>query len=133
MSTHTERDPLSPGWSLALGVVLLVAGVLALLFPLVAAVAAAIYFAWFALFAGVFAIVVAVRTRHEPQFGWRLGLGILYAVLGAWLLLNPLAGAAALALFVGAVLFATGIVELVLAFRRRPRRGWGWLLANGIL
>ena len=31
------------------------------------------------------------------------------------------------------LLAAAGVVEFVLAFRIKPHRGWGWLLANGIL
>jgi len=28
---------------------------------------------------------------------------------------------------------ASGVVEIMLAFRRKPQGGWSWLLANGIL
>jgi uncharacterized membrane protein HdeD (DUF308 family) len=38
-----------------------------------------------------------------------------------------------LALFVGAMMAVQGVVEIVLALRIKPRRGWGWVLANGIL
>lgn len=124
---------LSSGWSLALGILLLIAGVCALLYPVIAAVAATLYVGWFALIAGVFAVVIAIRTRSEPQFGWRVLVGVLYLLLGFVLVANPIAGAASLALFVGAMLAAAGVVEIVLAFRIKPRKGWGWLLANGIL
>jgi len=54
-------------------------------------------------------------------------------VLGFLLVANPIAGAASLALLVGALMAASGVVEIMLAFRHRPKSGWGWLLANGIL
>lgn len=134
MTTAAQPTPaLSPGWSLALGILLIIAGVLALIFPILAAVTAALYLGWFVLIAGVIAIVVAVRTRSEPQFGWRLAVGVLYLVLGILLVSNPIAAAASLALLVGALMAASGVVEIMLAFRRKPRAGWGWLLANGIL
>jgi uncharacterized membrane protein HdeD (DUF308 family) len=129
----TGLDSLSPGWSLALGILLILAGVLALVHPVMAALAAAIYVGWFAIIAGVIAIVVAIRTRSEPNFGWRIAVGILYLLLGFLLVSNPVAGAATLALFVGALMACSGVVEIMLAMRRRPRAGWGWLLANGIL
>jgi len=137
MSTATQTPPsfttkLSPGWSLALGVLLLIAGVAALLYPVVAAVAAALYVGWFALIAGVIAIAIAIKTRAEPEFGWRLLVGVVYLALG-FLLANPIAGAASLALIVGALLAVAGVVEIVLAFRVKPHKGWGWLLANGIV
>ena len=124
---------ISPGWSLALGILLVVAGVLALVFPVIAAVTAALYIGWFALIAGVIAIVVAIRTRSEPQFGWRIAVGVLYLVLGFFLVANPIAGAASLAIVVGALMAASGVVEIMLSVRHKPRTGWGWLLANGIV
>jgi uncharacterized membrane protein HdeD (DUF308 family) len=138
MSTATQ-DPathapgLSSGWSLALGILLVIAGIAALVFPVLAAVAATLYVGWFALIAGGIAIAVAIKTRTEPNFGWRLLVGVVYIVLGFLLLANPIAGAASLALFVGALLAAAGVVEIALAFKIKPHKGWGWLLANGIV
>jgi uncharacterized membrane protein HdeD (DUF308 family) len=138
MST-TTRPPasttpgLSSGWSLALGILLVIAGVVALLFPVMAAVTASLYIGWFALIAGAIAIVVAIRTRSEPDFGWRLAMGVVYVVLGLLLVANPIAGAVSLALFVSAMMAMLGVVEIALALRIKPRRGWGWVLANGIL
>jgi len=129
----TPAPGLSPGWSLALGIALVIAGVVALLFPVMAAVAASLYIGWFALIAGAIAVVVAIRTRTEPDFGWRLLMGVVYVVLGLILVSNPIAGAASLAIFVGAMMAALGIVEIALALRIKPHRGWGWILANGIL
>ncbi|TMH35884.1 MAG: HdeD family acid-resistance protein [Betaproteobacteria bacterium] len=134
MTTTTQRPaPLSPGWSLALGILLIIAGVLALVFPVMAAVTAALYIGWFAIIAGIIAIVVAVRTRSEPHFAWRLAVGILYVALGVLLVMNPIAAAATLALLVGGLMAASGVVEIMLAFRHKPNAGWGWLFANGIL
>jgi uncharacterized membrane protein HdeD (DUF308 family) len=137
MSTAAQSPPsfapLSSGWSLALGILLIIAGVAALLFPLLVAVAATLYLGWFALIAGGVAIAIAIKTRAEPHFGWRLLVGIVYIALGFLLVAYPLAGAASLALFVGALLLAAGVVEIALAFRLKPHKGWGWLLANGIL
>jgi uncharacterized membrane protein HdeD (DUF308 family) len=131
-ASHASLD-LSPGWSLALGILLVIAGVVALVFPVIAAVTAAIYVGWFALIAGGIAIVIAVRTRTEPEFGWRLAVGVLYLAIGLMLVANPVAGAVSLALFVGALMAASGVVEIMLALRLKPHGGWGWLLANGIL
>jgi len=138
MSTAT-RPPappapgLSSGWSLALGIALVIAGVVALLFPVMAAVAASLYIGWFALIAGAISIAVAIKTRAEPEFGWRLFMGVVYVALGFLLVANPIAGAVSLALFVGAMMAVLGVVEIVLALRMKPRRGWGWVLANGVL
>jgi uncharacterized membrane protein HdeD (DUF308 family) len=124
---------ISPGWSLALGILLVIAGVIALLYPVVAAVAAALYIGWFAIIAGVIDLVVSWRTRNEPNLGWRIAVGVLYLLLGCLLVTRPVAGAASLALFVGALMAASGVVEIMLAMRLKPKAGWGWLLASGIV
>lgn len=124
---------LSPGWSLALGILLVIAGIAAVLFPTIAAVAATLYIGWFALIAGAIAIAIAIKTRAEPHFGWRLLVGVVYLALGFLLVANPILGALSLALFVGALLVVSGVVEMMLAFRLKPQKGWGWLLANGIV
>ena len=124
---------LSSGWSLALGIALIIAGVLAVLYPVMAAVAASLYIGWFALIAGAIAIAVAIKTRAAPDFGWRLLMGVVYVALGLILVANPIAGAVSLAIFVAAMMAALGVVEIALALRIKPRRGWGWVLANGIL
>jgi uncharacterized membrane protein HdeD (DUF308 family) len=121
------------GWSIAWGVVLIVIGVLALMMPGVAALATALTLAWLLLFAGVVEIIHAFQTRHRSGFGWKLLAGIITLVLGLCILLFPVAGIATLALWIGALIFAGGIVRLILAFRVRPAKGWGWVLFDGVL
>lgn len=126
-------DSLSPGWSLALGVLLVIAGIMALVYPVMASISAALYLGWFALIAGVIAIVVAIRTRNEPDFGWRVAMGVVYLGLGLLLVNNPIAGAKSLALVVGAFMVASGVVEIMLAVHMKPHAGWGWLMFNGLV
>ena len=121
------------GWSIAWGVLLIAAGVLALLMPGVAAIATALTLAWLLVFAGIFEIAHAFQTRQQPGFGWKLAAGIITLVLGLLILLFPIAGIATLALWIGALIFAGGIVRLILAFRVRPAKGWVWVLVDGIL
>ena len=132
----TSADPfasLSPGWSLALGILLVIAGVMALLSPVMASIAATLYLGWFALIAGVIAIAVAIRTRAEPDFGWRIAMGVVYLGLGFLLVSNPVVGAKTLALFVGGFMAASGVVEIMLGIHLKPRAGWGWLVFNGLI
>lgn len=121
------------GWQLFWGVLLIVAGVLALLMPAVAALATALLFGWLLLFSGIFELVHAFQTRHREGFGWRLASGILTFVLGLAIVFVPVAGVASLALLVGGFLFAGGIARTVLAFRIKPLEGWGWVLFDGVL
>ena len=123
----------STGWQIAWGVLLIISGILAVLMPGIAALATALVFAWLLIFGGGCEIAYAIQTRDKDGFGWKLASGILTLVLGIAILVLPLAGAASLALLVGAFLFASGITRTVLAFRLKPQRGWGWILFDGLL
>jgi uncharacterized membrane protein HdeD (DUF308 family) len=123
----------SRGWSIFWGVLLIIVGILALLMPEIAALATVLTLAWLLIFAGIVEIVHAIQTRHRDGFGWKLAAGIITLLLGVAILAFPVAGIATLALWIGAFIFAGGIVRLILAFRVRPAKGWGWVLLDGIL
>jgi len=120
------------GWHVAWGVLLVVSGVLAVVMPGVAAFATALLFAWLLVIGGVSELAYAIHTRSQQGFGWKLASGVLTLGLGIVIVFAPLAGVASLALLVGAFFFAGGITRTVLAFKLRPARGWGWVLADGL-
>jgi len=121
------------GWCIFWGILLIVTGILALLMPEIAALATVLTLAWLLTFAGGVEIVHAFQTRHRNGFGWKLASGIVTLLLGLSVLVFPVAGVATLALWIGAFVFAGGIVRLVLAFRVKPAKGWGWVLFDGLL
>ena len=121
------------GWQVAWGVLLIISGILAVMMPGIAALATALLFAWLLIFGGACEIAYAIHTRGKEGFGWKLASGILTLVLGFAVLVLPFAGVASLALLVGAFLLAGGVTRTALAFRFKPRRGWGWVLFDGLL
>ena len=123
----------SLGWSIGLSVLMIVAGVLAIGLPMVAGIAVNLVVAWLLIFSGVMHLVFAWHTRTTGGFFWELLEGILYAVVGVYLLLRPVAGLASLTLALAIYLFFEGILELILSFRLRPMSGTGWLLFDGII
>jgi uncharacterized membrane protein HdeD (DUF308 family) len=123
----------SRSWAIVWGIVLIVIGVLALIMPGVAALATALTLAWLLIFAGIIEVVHAVQTRRSRGFGWKLAGGIATLLLGFCILVFPVAGIASLALLLGALLFAGGVIRLMLAYHLKPVKGWGWVLADGVL
>jgi uncharacterized membrane protein HdeD (DUF308 family) len=121
------------GWQIAFGVILIVAGVIAVLMPAVAALATALVFAWVLVISGVFEIAYAVVTRAREGFVWKLIVGLLTLVLGIALLVVPLAGVATLAMLVASFLFLGGVARFILALRMRPLPRWGWVMFDGLL
>ncbi|HLT90510.1 MAG TPA: DUF308 domain-containing protein [Woeseiaceae bacterium] len=120
-------------WQTVWGVLLVLAGIGAVLMPMIAAIAKVIVLAWLLLLGGAFETVHAVQTRYARGFGWRLLSGILTLVLGLLLLLWPSAGVAALALLVGAFFLLGGIARALLAWQFRPLPGWGWIMFDALL
>ena len=111
------------GWQVFWGILLIIAGILAVLMPGVAALATALVFGWLLVFSGVFEIAYAFHTRTQGGFGWKLAAAILTLILGLGVVILPVAGIVSLALLVGAFLFAGGIARIGLSFRMKPTRG----------
>jgi uncharacterized membrane protein HdeD (DUF308 family) len=123
----------SVGWSIGLSVLMIIAGVLAIVIPPVAGFTVLLVIAWLLMFSGAFHFVFAWHTRSAGGMIWEVLLGILYLSVGVYALLHPVAGLASLTLLLAAYLFAEGVLELVLSFRLRPMHGSGWLLADGVI
>ncbi len=120
------------GWFLALGIVLIVAGLAAIAFPFLSTIAAKIMLGWLFLIGGVVMILHAFNAPGWKGFIWELLIGILYLVAGAYLSFFPLTGLVTLAILLAALFIAEGVAEVIMAFQVRPHEGWGWLLLSGI-
>ena len=121
------------GWVIVWGVLLIVAGVLAVLSPPMAALAADLLLGWLFVFAGIVQIVYAFQQRGHDGFGLKALSGVLALLLGIFLLIRPLAAIASIALLIGAFLLASGVSSVMLAFKLKPKAGWGWVLFDGLL
>ena len=123
----------SAGWTIALGVLLIILGLFALMAPLIAGVAVTVIFGWLLILGGITHLVVSWHLRHAGGFIWELLIGLAYIVLGIFLLAHPLAGLVALTAFIGSYLLIKGIFELIMWFRIRRVRGGGWVLFDAIV
>lgn len=136
-------DPLPPGVMDAvrahrgrfrtIGIVMIVVGVLAILFPLVFSVVAKVALGWVFLLTGAVLLWHAVQSR-----GWRSGLlagfiAVLQLALGVYLAFFALTGLVGLTFLLGVVFLMQGAAEGVIALQHRPERGWGWLALNGVV
>lgn len=116
------------------GILLLALGVLAVLVPAIASVAATIFFGWILLVSGVVGLFTTFRGRQLPGFWWSLLSAIIGIVAGVLLLAWPLQGAFSLTSVLIAFLLIEGAVSIFYALEHRsgtPR--WGYMLASGIV
>lgn len=121
------------GWSIALSILIIVSGILAIVVPPAAGIAATILIGWLLIFGGVMHFVLAWYTRGVGGLIWQFLLGLVYAAVGIYMLMHPVAGLAALTLALGAYLFVEAILEFILSFRVRPLAGAGWLMLDGVV
>lgn len=123
----------SRGWFIFLGVVLILAGLAAIFFPFIGGLAVAVWAAIAFLIAGVAQTVHAFATKRWTGFLFDILVGLLYLAAGIILWFNPIQGVIALTVFLAVVLIVDGALRSIMAFQIRPRSGWLWLLAGGVL
>ena len=120
-------------WFMALGAALIVAGLLAIVFPLAGGLAVEIWTAIALLIAGGAQIAHAFAARQWQGFLLGLIVGLLYVATGAMLYLNPMRGVVTLTVLLAFAILFDGVLRTVLAFHIRPVDGWFWMLGSGLL
>ena len=135
LRTGTDVAPLRAkwGWIVALGVVYVVAGFIALASVAMATVASVLVVGVMMIVAGIAELINAFQIKTWGRFlVWAL-LGVLYIIAGFVTFENPLLAAALLTLFLGASLFASGIVRIFLAFSMKRETPWIWVALSGVI
>ena len=102
------------------GIISIVAGVMAFIWPGITALSLVLLIAAWAIVNGIFEIATAIRLRRVIQHEWSLVLaGVLSLLLGFVMLLRPHVGALALVWWIGAFAIMFGMLLIGLAFRVR--------------
>jgi uncharacterized membrane protein HdeD (DUF308 family) len=115
---HHERW----GGLLLEGIVDLVAGAIAFVWPAATAFALLFLVAFWAIVTGVLEIVAAIRLRKDVKGEWLLILnGVLSLVFGGVLLAIPGAGLLVIVWWIGAYAIVFGVILIALAFKLRAR------------
>ena len=117
------------------GILLVVLGILALLAPVMASVAATVFFGWILFLSGLLGLISTIRARRAPGVWWSLVSALIGMAAGVLLLGWPVLGALSLTAVLIAFLFAEGIVSIMYALEHRNALSgrWGWMLASGII
>jgi uncharacterized membrane protein HdeD (DUF308 family) len=98
----------------------LIVGVVAMSWPGITAFWLVYLIAAWALVTGVFEIVAAIRLRRRISGEWLLALsGIASLILGILVIAIPLAGALAIAYWIGVYAFVFGVLLVALGLRLR--------------
>jgi uncharacterized membrane protein HdeD (DUF308 family) len=121
------------GWFVGLGVLMVVLGMFAIAAPVIATVAVGLMVGWILMIGGIAQIIQAFGPGRWRGFFLHLLGGVLYLVVGALIVFDPLGGAVALTILLAAFLIVQGVFQIIFAWQLRPLSNWGWAMANGIL
>ena len=90
--TLAALAPKAINWSIALSILLILAGLVAVLIPPFSGLAVTLIFAWAMIFSGITHFVFAFKTHTTGGMLWELLVGAIYLFTGVYLLLHPLDG-----------------------------------------
>jgi uncharacterized membrane protein HdeD (DUF308 family) len=121
------------GWIVALGVVYLLAGFIALGSVVMATVASVLVVGVMMIIAGVAEVFSAFQIKSWGKFLFWVLLGVLYIIAGFVTFENPLLAAALLTLILGASLVASGVMRIILAFSMKRETPWVWVALSGVI
>jgi uncharacterized membrane protein HdeD (DUF308 family) len=119
----------APGWKwlyILIGIVSIIAGLIALIWPGETFLVLSAIVGWLLLFYGIIDIVFAFSTRHFEGLWWmQLISGTIMVLLGFWAIapdnatVSTYRGAVLLAVWIGVAALFRGISDIVVGFRLR--------------
>jgi uncharacterized membrane protein HdeD (DUF308 family) len=117
------------------GIVLVVLGLIAIVVPPLAGLAATMVLGWLFILGGAAGLGSTLRARHAPGFGWAILSAIVAIVAGGTILWLPGQSLATLTFVLIAYFIVDGILNIVLALQhRRELSGrWEWMMIGGVM
>ncbi len=120
-------------WYLVQGGVMIVAGILALVYPIASSFAVVFLFGWLLIISGVVQGISLFDARNVPHFWLQLVSVVLSVIVGVLLIRHRGEGLLALTLLLLVYFMVEGISKVIFALTIRPFPNWGWVLASGIV
>ncbi len=130
----TTRAQIRQGtsWGIAVGILLIILGIVGIALPFATAIALSLLFGWLFILGGVAQLVYAVLSRRAGAFIWKLLLGLFYLLGGIFVLFSPGIAALTLSLILAISILGQSVIQVITAFQMRPEQGWSWVLFSGI-
>jgi len=137
-STHSLGSGLSNlsskwGWAVALGIALIICGVVALLSLVVATAVAVIWIGVMMITAGVVEIAHGYKMKGWGRSVLWMITGALYIIGGFFAVVDPLPASIVLTLILAIALIIIGCVRTWMGFQLRGEGHKGWVILSGVL
>ncbi len=119
--------------TVVIGVVTLIAGLLAITSPFVAGVSITILVGAMLAISGVSQCFLAFKAGAFGRGLMVFVVGVLMTIAGVYMMNQPVAGLATLTIILMSYLLVTGALEIIVSFQLKPASGWGLELFNGVV
>lgn len=126
---------LHSGLFTAQGVIMVLLGIAAVIWPQISSLAVDVYVGWLFLFSGLVGIATMFFAPTAAGFLWSLLTGALALFAGVLLLWHPVEGVVSLTLVLVGFFIAEGVSQIAAAFAYRQAfpESWGWMLVSGLV
>lgn len=119
--------------SIALGVLLAVFGILAIVSPVFSGLSTTVMVGALLLATGILEIVFAFKQDSFGKGVLKFIFGGLSIAAGIAIFSSPPEGMEVLTIILIVYFFASGILGIVISLQLKPAEGWGWIMFNAIV
>lgn len=116
-----------------LGGLLILAGGVSIVVPALSSAAPNAVLSLVLMFVGIVQIAQSGKMQHDAAFASHLALGLLAAIGGVLVYLDPFPGVVTITIVMAIVFAVHGVTQIVFATKVRRFKGWGWFLRSGCM
>jgi len=127
-STFLNEVKKNSGLTVAVGIIVLLMGILAMGSPFVAGISLAVTVGFMLIIGGAGQLAFALKARAGL---FSIILAILTVLAGGYMVGNPGVALATMTMVLAIYLVVSGVFEVIMAFQLKPMTGWGWALFSG--
>ncbi|MEW4490164.1 HdeD family acid-resistance protein [Thalassoglobus sp. JC818] len=120
------------GWILALGILLVAVGTVALGASVFTSLATMVFIGWLMIGGGIVQALHSFTVKNWGGFFIDLLTGILYVVVGFLIVAHPAETGIALTLLIAMFLIFGGVFRIAVSLMHQFPN-WGWVLLNGVI
>ena len=132
---HAMRDTIRKHslWYMIEGALLVIAGILAIMYPFFSSVAVIVMLGWLLILSGVAQGISLIGAKQAPHFWLQVISVILSVLIGFLFLRDPAQSLLTVTLLLLVFFLMEGVSKIIFALTIRPLPNWGWVLASGVL
>ena len=123
----------SRGWSIAMGIAMMLLGFVALSDQIVATAAVATFIGIILLLGCAFSLIKIFTIHGWTNHFWYVFVAIAYGIAGYVFIGRPFVAAMAFTLVLGWAILISGIFRTFMAFKLRHNKGACWILFSAII